>query len=185
MTRLIKFMPLTVLALMMGVLAYALLKPPTIENDPFANRSLPELPLRQFSDSPGFDLNQIEGPYLLNFWASWCAPCRIEHPHFMVMAEQGIPIYGIVYKDEPADANVFLDQLGNPFLALMADTDGDAGFELGVTGPPETILVNADGTIRARWRGAITDITWDSVLAPVWDDMGGQEVEWPSDPHTP
>ena len=103
----------------------------------------------------------------------------------MAMSEQGLPIYGIVYKDDEADANQFLNRLGNPFTALMADEDGRAGIEIGLTGAPETLLIDGDGHVQARWRGAITDISWESQLEKIWSDMGGQPVDWTEASYTP
>ena len=89
-----------------------------------------------------------------------------------------MPIYGIVYKDDEADTAQFLNQLGDPFTGLAADPEGRAGFELGVTGPPETFIVDADGIIRARWRGAVTDIVWIQRMAGPWAAAGGQPIDW-------
>ena len=178
MSRYIKFAPLLVLGFLVVVFAVALLRPSPVENDPFTGRVLPDLPLTPFANAPGFDPTNLEGPYLLNVWASWCTPCRIEHPYLMTLAEQGVPIYGIVYKDDPNDAALFLTQLGDPFTALMADEQGRAGIEIGLLGAPETLLVDQEGRIRARWRGAITDIVWQQSFAPIWARAGGAPIDW-------
>lgn len=178
MSRLILWIPLTVIALLLAVFAVALFNPDDIGEDPLQDRPLPALPL---SDFPGrtadFDPSLVEGPYLLNVWASWCAPCRIEHPVLMSLSEQGVPIYGVAYKDDPANAAQFLTQLGDPFTGLAADPDGRVAIELGLTGAPETFVIDADGVIRARWRGAVDDLTWRRSLGPAWSAAGGTPVD--------
>lgn len=97
------------------------------------------------------------GVKLLNVWASWCAPCRAEHPMLKRLADEGIPIYGINYKDRPADALAFLAELGNPFAALGADANGRMGIELGLFGIPETFVIDGEGRIVLRYAGPITE----------------------------
>ena len=134
-----------------------------------AGQPLPELPVTEFGAGfAPFDPATIDGPYLLNFWASWCAPCRIEHPLLMDLAEAGIPVHGITYADRPENARAFLSELGNPFTSLAADHERRAALELGVTGAPETFIIDGSGIIRARWRGAITPQIWEQRLEPVW-----------------
>lgn len=178
MSRALVWAPLAVIALLLAVFAVALLRPSEGGGDPLIGRTLPDLPLEEYrGERARFDPSEIEGPYLLNVWASWCPPCVVEHPYFTQLAEQGVPIYGIVYKDELADTEQFLTRLGDPFAGLAADPDGRAGFELGVTGPPETFIVDADGVIRARWRGAVTDIVWIQRFDRTWRELGGAPVQ--------
>jgi cytochrome c biogenesis protein CcmG/thiol:disulfide interchange protein DsbE len=117
---------------------------------------LPTLSLVALEGRPGFDPATIEGPYILNVWGSWCAPCRIEHPVLMALEAEGYPIYGINWRDTPEDANQFLDELGDPFVAIMRDADNSAISALNITGAPETFVVSADGQILVRWPGPIT-----------------------------
>lgn len=178
MNKLLVWAPLAVIALLIGAFAVALLSPDTDGDDPLTGRPLPALPLTDFPGGRGdYVPDAVEGPYLLNLWASWCAPCRIEHPVLEALAEQGAPIYGVVYKDDPPDARAFLAQLGDPFAGLAEDREGRAALELGVTGAPETFVIDADGVIRARWRGAITDIVWVQTLGPAWREAGGTPID--------
>lgn len=94
---------------------------------------------------------------LVNIWASWCAPCRAEHPQLMALAEAGLPIYGINYKDTPAAAQQFLHTLGNPYRAIGVDESGRATLAFGVYGIPETFLLDGQGIIRAHQPGALTE----------------------------
>ncbi len=94
---------------------------------------------------------------IVNVWASWCGPCRVEHPQLMELAEDPrIQLMGIAYRDDADDAQAFLDELGDPFDRLGLDLDGRVGIEWGVTGPPETFVVGPDGTIITKHIGAIT-----------------------------
>lgn len=104
---------------------------------------------------------------LLNVWASWCPPCRVEHPVLMNIAASGVPIYGVNYKDKPEDAKRFLTQLGNPFAAVGADRDGKLAIDLGVYGYPETFIVDAAGIIRYRHAGPINKSDWEQTLGPI------------------
>ena len=104
-------------------------------------------------------------PFLVNVFASWCAPCRAEAPALALLAEQ-IDILGIAYKDRPEDSLTFLSQYGDPFIAVGVDRDGDAGMAWGVYGVPETFLVGSDGTILMRHAGPIDRRVLDEVILP-------------------
>lgn len=94
---------------------------------------------------------------LVNFWASWCGPCREEHPHLKTLKEAGVTIYGINRKDEPAQAQAFLQKYGNPYSGIITDSSGRIGIDWGVYGMPETYVISADGKILKRIVGAITE----------------------------
>lgn len=130
--------------------------------------------------APQFDLPPIEGRNdglktedlkgkvgLVNVWASWCPPCRAEHPVLMTLAKEGVPIYGINYKDKPEDALRFLDNLGNPFKRIGADTTGRVSIDWGVYGYPETFVIDAEGRIRYRHVGPINPGQIDSIIRPM------------------
>ena len=97
----------------------------------------------------------INGPYLINFFASWCAPCEVEHPVLVAMKDEGVPIVGIAYKNAPDAAQGFLTRLGDPFARRLIDRDGRAGLEFGVTGVPETYLVAPTGIITSQQASGI------------------------------
>jgi cytochrome c biogenesis protein CcmG, thiol:disulfide interchange protein DsbE len=107
-----------------------------------------------------------EGVKLVNYWASWCAPCRLEHPVLMEIAEGGVPVFGINYKDDPANAVGFLDELGNPYAAMGADVTGRTALDWGVYGVPETYVIDGDGVIRLRFAGPITPEIYQSRILP-------------------
>jgi len=110
---------------------------------------------------------------LVNFWASWCVPCRAEHPNLEKLAAQGVTIYGVNYKDKPANALGFLEELGNPFAAMGADPDGKMALNWGVYGVPETYLVDGEGRIVLRHAGPITQRVIDNSLRPAMEKARG------------
>jgi len=117
---------------------------------------------------PGFKAADLKGKVsLVNVWASWCPPCRLEHPVLMTLAGQGVPIYGINYKDKPEDAIRFLSQLGNPFKQIGVDNTGRTAIDWGVYGYPETFIVDASGHIRYRHVGQIYPHQLDSLILPL------------------
>lgn len=93
---------------------------------------------------------------LVNFFASWCAPCRVEHPALMALAAEGIPIYGVNYKDDPERGAAFLADLGNPYEGVGVDRTGRTAVEWGTYGVPETFVIAGDGTVVDRLPMPIT-----------------------------
>lgn len=128
--------------------------------------------------APSFELARLDGgapltdevmagrAYVINVFASWCAPCRAEHPQLMAMREQGVEIVGVAYKDEPGAAAAFLNELGDPFRAVVLDPEGRFGLDLGTAGVPETFVIGADGTIRAVHRGPLTPDVIERTITP-------------------
>jgi len=177
MNRIMVWAPLGVILVLLALLGWGLVRPGGEAGGPMTGQPLPALALEPFEGGRGaYDPALARGPYLLNFWASWCPPCIVEHPYFAELDAQGVPIFAIVYKDRPQAARNFLDTLGDPFAGLAADPDGRAAFELGVTGPPETFIIDSQGVIRARWRGAVTGEVWARHLDGPWREAGGPPV---------
>jgi cytochrome c biogenesis protein CcmG/thiol:disulfide interchange protein DsbE len=176
MRRLIYLLPLVVIA------AFAVAFYVQIGNDPQKLPSaLIDKPLPTFNlppidgNGPGVSNADVKGKVvLINVWASWCPPCRVEHPILMGIASSGVAIYGVNYKDKPEDAKRFLAQLGNPFIAIGADKDGKLAVDLGVYGYPETFIVDAGGTIRYRHAGPISKPDWDLTLLPIMKKLQQQ-----------
>jgi cytochrome c biogenesis protein CcmG/thiol:disulfide interchange protein DsbE len=106
-------------------------------------------------------------PYLLNVWGSWCPACRDEHPVITALAESGrIKVIGYDYKDEPEDALRWLQQYGNPYALVIVDQDGRAAFDWGIYGAPESFLVDAQGIVRWKFIGPMTDAVVREQLLP-------------------
>lgn len=112
------------------------------------------------------DMLREGGVKLVNYWASWCAPCRAEHPQLETLSEEGVTIYGINYKDEAGNALKFLDDLGNPFTAIAQDEPGRTALEWGLYGVPETYVVTGDGRITYRFAGPITVEIMEKYIKP-------------------
>jgi len=118
---------------------------------------------------------------LVNVFASWCVPCRAEHPLFMELSATGeVPLYGINYKDPPEQARAWLDELGDPYARIGADIDGRAGIEWGVYGVPETYVITSDGAIAYRHVGPITRAILEETLLPIVRDLKTQAGKEPT-----
>jgi cytochrome c biogenesis protein CcmG/thiol:disulfide interchange protein DsbE len=136
------------------------------------DRPLPEFSLPSLGQERLLSRNNVVGKVaLFNVWATWCVSCRVEHPYLHLLAKQGVPIYGINYKDDDIDALRWLEELGNPYVANIADREGTLGLDLGVYGAPETYLVDAAGVIRYRHVGVIDERVWQTVLQPLYDEL--------------
>lgn len=119
--------------------------------------------------APAFDLAGLgDGqPFVINFFASWCVPCRIEHPLLMRLAQQNhLPLYGIAYK-EPEDAARLLATYGDPYRQIGMDGDGRTGLDFGVYGVPETYVIDGTGRIRQRFVGPLTADKVEQQLLPL------------------
>ncbi len=166
--------PLLVFMVLIGFLGVGLKLKPRELPSPFIGKpapvfSLPELPGLPEPPQQEFSNAQMRGQvWLLNVWASWCVACRTEHPLFNQMADAGgVPIVGLNYKDDAADAAAWLQRLGNPYSHIPFDSGGDVGIEYGVYGVPETYLIDKDGVIRFKQTGALTPEILQRTLLPL------------------
>ena len=132
---------------------------------------------------PAFSLPTVEGdktltkadilgkPALVNVWGTWCISCRVEHPVLNKLAEKGVVIYGINYKDDNAAALKWLAEFHNPYQLDIRDEDGNLGLNLGVYGAPETFLVDSKGIIRYKHVGVIDETVWREQLADLYQGL--------------
>ncbi|KEO51937.1 DsbE family thiol:disulfide interchange protein [Thioclava pacifica] len=135
----------------------------------FAGKEAPPVQLEPLGEfEPFTDSDLKDGKIkLVNFWASWCAPCRIEHPNLEALAKEGVDIYGVNYKDTPSKAQGFLAEMGNPYAALGADPKGQMALNWGVYGVPETFVVDGEGKVLFRFAGPVTERVIASDLRPL------------------
>ncbi len=136
----------------------------------------PLVVLTEFPGKPGFDDATLrDGKVkLVNYWASWCAPCRIEHPNLQELRDEGLDIYGINYKDQQANAASFLKELGDPYTAMGRDEKGRMALDWGVYGVPETYVIDGEGTIILRHAGPLTARVIEKTLRPALERARGQ-----------
>lgn len=142
----------------------------------FENRPAPAVALEPLGTKPQFDSAMLEadGVKLVNFWASWCAPCRIEHPHLQTLSDEGVPIYGVNYKDAPANALGFLRELGDPYTAIGADSGGRMGLDWGLYGVPETFVIDGNGRVVLRFAGPVTEAVLEERIRPAISDAASR-----------
>ena len=119
------------------------------------------------------------GVKLVNFWASWCAPCRAEHPYLKALSAQGVEVIGINYKDAPEQAKGFLAEMGDPYTRIGADPTGRIALDWGIYGVPETFVVGPDGRILLRFPGPLDPVTIEKRIAPAISAAGGKSVSVP------
>ncbi len=139
--------------------------PSALIGEPAPQTSLPAL---EGLDRPGLESKNFAGKVtLVNVWASWCAPCREEHPLLLALSQdRRFGITGLNYKDKPENARRFLGNLGNPFAAIGVDDAGRAAIDWGVYGVPETFLVGKDGRILYKHVGPLTSQAVELALLP-------------------
>ena len=106
---------------------------------------------------------------VVNFWASWCPPCRAEHPTLIALVGEGVRVVGINMMDDPENAMAFLAEAGNPFAAIAADPKGRLRIDWGVTAPPETFIVRGDGTIAYKFIGPLVGDEYEPRFRPALD----------------
>jgi len=172
--RLIYLLPLAVFIAIGAYFAIGLTLEPGKLPSAMIDRPAPALELAALDDrAPGLSTADLSGQVaLVNFFASWCVPCRAEHPILSRLAErEDVSVFGIAYKDEPAASIAFLDELGNPFDRIGVDQDGRTAIEFGVYGVPETYVVDADGHIRYRHAGVLTKAVIDDDIIPLIEGL--------------
>jgi cytochrome c biogenesis protein CcmG/thiol:disulfide interchange protein DsbE len=132
-------------------------------------KTLPEFSLPQLHDPHSFlNSKQIRDQViLLNVWASWCTACIDEQVFLLQLAREGMPIYGLNYKDKTEDALHWLEQWGNPYQLVAQDREGKVAIDLGVYGTPETFVIDKHGVIRYRHAGIMTQELWQKEVNPL------------------
>ncbi len=170
--RLLFLLPLLTLALMTGFFAWSLLagRDPAAIGSVMVGRPAPRLdvPALTPGEPPLTDaLLRTGKPVLVNFFASWCAPCLAEHPLFMRLRERdGATIIGVAWKNKREDATPWLRRLGDPFKAAGLDLEGKTGLDWGLSGVPETYAIDGSGIVRLHFRGPLTERDLNDSILP-------------------
>lgn len=162
-------LPLILLVALVWIFAANIDRDPNFVPSALIDKPAPEttLPPIEGGTLPGFSAEDLKGQVtVVNVFASWCVPCRDEHPVLVELAQTGVPIYGLNQKDAAENALSFLNELGNPYTRIGADKDGRASIEWGVYGVPETFVVNAEGIITYKHTGPISQASLESSVLP-------------------
>jgi cytochrome c biogenesis protein CcmG/thiol:disulfide interchange protein DsbE len=175
MRRLAYLLPALLFALVAGYFLLGLGegRDPSRVPSAMIDRPMPAFALPGIADGdPGLDSGALAGKVaVVNFFASWCLPCRVEHPLLAGLAAKGVPVYGILYKDKPGAALAWLAELGNPYAASGADPEGRTAIEFGVYGVPETYLIDREGRIRFKQVGPLDEPTIERTLLPMIEEL--------------
>ena len=158
-----------------SVLAWSARDATDIGNADVVGRALPAFALPRLDDaSRVLSPTDLRGEvWLLNLWASWCAPCRDEHPLLVALArEQGVTIVGVAHQDDPRAADEWLRRLGNPYRWSAIDRDGSVGRAMAVDGVPQTFVVDRGGVVRLALRGPLTAARWSLEVQPLLHSLG-------------
>jgi cytochrome c biogenesis protein CcmG/thiol:disulfide interchange protein DsbE len=153
---------------------------PRLVDSPLVGGPLPELTLEYMEQEGSLTFSDLEGQVVvINVWASWCVPCRIEHPALVAAsetyAERGVRFVGLLYQDRVGPASEFLDEMGRgEGYSYIVDTDSRATVELGVFGVPETYFVDADGIVRGKVQGEVNPMV---LVQTIEDLLAGREPE--------
>lgn len=167
--------PLIVAAAAIGLGGYALLRGKPEDTDAMIGRAPAPVALSILTENgvqPPADFAP-RGPVIVNFWASWCAPCKVEQPIVNELAKSGgAPVLGVAYRDAPDAAAAYLKTEGNPYAEVRLDPDGQGGSSFGIKGVPETFVIGADGKVLARVSGALTPENVQKTIAPALKNAG-------------
>jgi cytochrome c biogenesis protein CcmG/thiol:disulfide interchange protein DsbE len=170
--RLLFLLPLLTLLLMAGFFTWSLLsgRDPAAIGSVMVGRLAPHLdvPALRAGEPPVTNALLATGkPVIVNFFASWCTPCLAEHPLFARLAErEGAVIIGIAWKNKPEEARAWLNKLGDPYRQAGYDLDGKAGLDWGLSGVPETYLIDGNGVVRFHFQGPVTEREVNATILP-------------------
>ncbi len=169
MGRLKLFIPLGIFLILAVFFWRGLSIDPTSLPSALIDKPVPAFKLSTLKDEQHLvDQEEFKGKVsLVNVWATWCVTCRYEHPFLIKLKDKGVPIYGINYKDDVAQAREWLQKFHDPYVLSVVDADGRLGLDLGVYGAPETYVVDTKGVIRYKHVGAVDEMLWEKKLKPL------------------
>ena len=168
MQNLIKILISIIFLFVIGVFFIGLNKDTNYNTNSLVGKKIPNISLEYFNENKFYKNNDFKknNYTLINFWASWCAPCRIEHPVLIQLSkEKNLKLVGVNFKDKKKQANKFLDDLGDPYDFLTKDEQGKYSVNFGVYGIPESILINKDLTILKQFVGPLSAEDFNSIVA--------------------
>lgn len=174
MNRALLLLPVLAFVIVGVFFAWGLTRDPSRIPSELIDRPLPEFDMPAIEGfEEGLSSADMTGEVaLLNVFASWCPPCHIEHPLLVQLAENDVvPIYGLNWKEKPGDGKAWLDRLGNPYVKVGDDQRGRVAIDLGVTGAPETFVIDRDGRVRYKVIGPITEQYWNETLWPLIQEL--------------
>jgi cytochrome c biogenesis protein CcmG/thiol:disulfide interchange protein DsbE len=173
MKRLLFALPVLLFAVIVGYFLLGLQRDPSTLPSALIDKPVPSFALPPLTEKPGLAADDLRGEVtLVNFFASWCVPCRSEHPVLMRIGK-AVRLVGIAYKDKPEDSRRFLEQLGDPYARIGIDREGRTAIDFGLYGVPETYVVDQEGKIRFRFVGPLTPAAWDEQVAPLIRRLSG------------
>ncbi|KIN64138.1 Periplasmic protein thiol:disulfide oxidoreductase, DsbE subfamily protein [Sulfitobacter noctilucicola] len=177
-----KFRPMMIAPPLIFVAFVALAAVGMFRDDPdglpstLVGRTAPAVPVEVLEGYPGVTPDMLASGEvtLVNFWASWCPPCRAEHPKLLEMEAEGLSIIGVNIRDTQANAGKYLREDDNPFSGVAFDPKGRASIDWGVTAPPETFILDGDGTVLFRYAGPLVGSDYEQRFLPALNDALGK-----------
>lgn len=174
MKRLKLFIPLIIFAALAVLFWQGLRMDPSDLPSALIGRPVPQFQLATVKEPQQMvDQEDLRGHKfaLINVWATWCGPCRQEHPFLVELAEQGVPIFGVNAKDELDLAREWLDQRGDPYEFSIFDPEGKLALDMGVYGYPETFLIDENGTVLQRKTSVLDQRVWQEHFLPIIEKL--------------
>ena len=177
MRRLVVLLPLLFFAALAGVFVLGLNRDPSLIPSVLIDKPLPSFDLPAVgAGDPGLASRDFrKEPMLLNMFASWCVSCRVEHPLLLDLHAHGVPIAGIDWEDQGAAGTKYLKDNGDPYARVGLDGSGRTGIDLGITGVPETFVVDKHGRVRYKQIGPIETADWENTIKPLMDKLRAEK----------
>ena len=167
MQKIIKIIILFIFLFVIGIFYISLTRDTNYNTSNLINKETPEFKINSFDDLNFYTKDEIKknNYTLINFWASWCAPCKIEHPILMKLSQtKNLTIMGINFKDKEPQAKTFLNELGNPYDLLAKDKNGKNSVKFGIYGIPESILINKELMIIQKFVGPLSVDDYNNII---------------------